>query len=167
MSLRAWRERFGEINSGIVHQRVDRSELPSGSFDNSRGRCRIGNASVNQFEFFGCFEPTCLCNAPRSRHHIVTATEKSFHQTRSDALRAAGHNHCLVDIWYHDLFPFCGFKGSGHNELRLSSVDEDVHLLTNEKRKVAVLDPVDDLQDTRIEGFVAVIFTQQRQRGAC
>jgi hypothetical protein len=31
----------------IIHQRVDRSELPFGSFDNSRGRCRIGDASVN------------------------------------------------------------------------------------------------------------------------
>jgi len=35
---RVLRERFGEIDSGIVHQRVDRSELPFGSFDNSRGR---------------------------------------------------------------------------------------------------------------------------------
>ena len=55
------------------------------------------------------------CSSPgkRSRHHIVTAIEESFHQTCSDALRGAGHNHCFVDIWYHDLFPFCGFKGSG------------------------------------------------------
>jgi hypothetical protein len=38
----------------------------------------------------------------------------------------------------------------------IRSVDEDVHLLTNEKRKVAVLDPVDDLQNARIDAFGAV-----------
>src|SRR5262245_63108938 len=38
----------------------------------------------------------------------------------------------------------------------LRSVDEDVHLLTNEKRKVAVLDPVNDLQNARVHAFGAV-----------
>jgi transposase len=84
------------IRPGIVDQRVDRSEFALGRLGDLRRCFSFADVSVNQRELVRRVERGRLRDVSRTRDHVVTAAEEALHEARSDPLRAAGHDHCLL-----------------------------------------------------------------------
>src|SRR5215813_1925227 len=92
---RVVRERFVEVDAGVIDQHVNHLEARYGRLHDLGGSCRLADVAVNPSDLVESLHLRGLGHLPRTRDNVEPSCDERLHDPRADPLRRSGHDGCL------------------------------------------------------------------------